>query len=210
MIGVVAPARQRDVAAAPTPTIYVPTGWWLWPTMSLAVRTEAGATSPLPAMRAAASRAFPSQLLYGEETMTDRFAANISLPLTQATILGMLAFASILVACVGAASVLAYMIGLQRRELAIRMAVGATASHVQRSILMRGLRVVVPGIVGGSLLVPVLAPLVVARLGEGALVLDIGTLSVTVGALLASGILVLWLVTHRNAIIAPASCMRGD
>ncbi len=59
VVGIVGDVRQRGVADAPTPTMYFPTTWWLWPTMSVVVRADSDPAALVPALRAAAARAFP-------------------------------------------------------------------------------------------------------------------------------------------------------
>lgn len=59
VVGVVGDVRQLELGKPQTPTVYLPTSWYLWPTMVLTVRTQAEPGSVLSALREAALRVAP-------------------------------------------------------------------------------------------------------------------------------------------------------
>src|SRR5262249_52152907 len=64
-------------------------------------------------------------------------------------LLGSFAVLAILLAAFGIYGVLSYVVSLRTRELALRVALGATRSEIMRTVLRHSLRVTVVGTVSG-------------------------------------------------------------
>lgn len=70
----------------------------------------------------------------------------------QSTLLGLVTICSLPIAALGLMSALAHSVQLRRREIAVRMTLGAEASAVRRYVVNRMLAVVAVGIAVGTLL----------------------------------------------------------
>jgi putative ABC transport system permease protein len=81
--------------------------------------------------------------------MDDVFAESIRRPRLLAQLIGAFAGLALLLAAVGTYGVLSYMVAERRREIGIRLALGADHSRVMRQIMKQGLVLTAVGVVAG-------------------------------------------------------------
>jgi putative ABC transport system permease protein len=132
VVGVVASTRYRELAAA-RPTLYLPAAQFLDTAERLAIRTTAPA-SVAPLIRGQVEALEPGIRVLKVAT----FATIVDTPLAQprfhATISGAFAAMAALLAAIGLYAVLAASVRQRDRELAIRVAVGATPATIRRLV----------------------------------------------------------------------------
>jgi putative ABC transport system permease protein len=118
-------------------------------TMNIVMRT----TQPVDALggtiRAVVAGLDPSLPVVKLRSVEDVFAESIGRPRLLAQLLAIFAGLAILLAAIGSYGVLAYMVTERRREIGIRMALGADRASVLRMILSQGLQLTVLGILAG-------------------------------------------------------------
>ncbi|MFL6097394.1 MAG: FtsX-like permease family protein, partial [Blastococcus sp.] len=81
----------------------------------------------------------PSLPLYGEQTMRELVASTTARTRFVLLMLGVASVVALLIGMVGLYGVLAYGVTLRRREIGVRMALGATARDVTRMVARGGL-----------------------------------------------------------------------
>jgi putative ABC transport system permease protein len=126
-------------------------------------------------------------------------------PLFPLIVIGMFLTAS------GIYGVLAFAVTRRSRELAIRMAVGATSADVTRLVGLHGLRLLGAGTLLGGGLTFALARLVRASGGGGSM-FDPGLPAFLVPVLLVLtvGVLAMWVPSRRARLIDPAVLLKGE
>jgi predicted permease len=142
-------------------------------------------------------------------SMEERLYDNVAQPKQWATLLGAFAAAALGLAAVGVFGMLSYMVSTRRREIGVRMALGAAPRSVVRMIVGNGLMHAVVGSAVG---------LVAALAGTRALTTvlydvsayDPATLALATAALLAVALVACWLPARRAAAIDPLEAIRHD
>jgi ABC-type antimicrobial peptide transport system permease subunit len=82
----------------------------------------------------------PTLAVYNEETIEHHLRGALFLPRLAGTLFAVFGTVGLLLAAIGLYGVINHTISLRLREIAIRMALGAQASSVQRLFLRRGLQ----------------------------------------------------------------------
>ena len=82
-------------------------------------------------------------------TLQEQVDRSTSPQLVAVTLVGVLGGLALLLAAIGLYGVMSYAVSQSTRELGLRMALGATPSHLLRLVMSRGLALTAAGIVGG-------------------------------------------------------------
>ena len=117
------------------------------------------------------------------------------------------AAAGLVTAATGVYALLAYTVAQRTREIAVRMAIGASSFSVARVVVMESLMLAVVGCVVGALGVAAVSRLARSLL-FGIAPQDPLTLGTTAAVLLTAVLAASWLPARRAARINPASAMR--
>ena len=102
---------------------------------SFYVRTAGGAAAPGDALRAMMQRLDPSLPIFDLQTMEARMSDSLFTDRLLATLSSAFAMLATLLAAVGLYGVMSYAVARRRKEIGVRMALGANASQVQRMVL---------------------------------------------------------------------------
>jgi putative ABC transport system permease protein len=123
--------------------------------------------------------------------------------------LGGFAAIALVLAAVGIFGVLSYSVSARRRDIRIRMALGATPRDVLGAVVRQGMRLtamgLVLGIVGAFFLSRLLQSLLF-RVGPRDLLAFIGT----TGLLLAVAMIAVWWPAHRATRVDPIKTLRYE
>jgi predicted permease len=151
VVGVVADIHQRGLDRGVQPMIYVPfqqdrSGFIRF--VSFVVRT-ATPGSVVEGVRAEIRRAAPDLPIESMLTMDEAVAKSVAQPRFRMLLLALFAIAATLIATCGIYGLMAYAVTQRRREIGVRMALGADRRDVLRLVLTRALRIVVAGLIIG-------------------------------------------------------------
>ncbi len=154
VVGVIEDVVRNNVTEPRGPMLYMPLRQNDYPPdlvhMQYVVRTMSSRRSVADAMRTVLHDADPDLPIGSITTMDDVVVASIGDRLFETRILGTFAVLALLVAAVGVYGVTAYSVSERRREIGIRMALGARAEQVAGKTLGGVLRLAVSGLALGS------------------------------------------------------------
>jgi predicted permease len=188
---------------------YLPQSQLAFNELSFVVRTDVPPLSLEKSVRAVVAAIDPNVPIYGVTTMEKRIAENYVTQALYSRLVAFFAGVALLLACLGLHGVVAHAMSTRRRELGIRMALGALQRQLVFLVLRDGARPLLAGLMLG-----ILSALALGKLIAGLLYrvspYDTLTLAVTVVALVISGALTLWLPARRAAKIDPMIALRAE
>jgi hypothetical protein len=209
IVGVVGDVRDRRLDRAPEPQIYVPLAQRPVAGMFLVANATSDAWAALPVLRAAVRSVDADLPLYGATTL-ERLAVDDTRGRRAArAALSAFALAALALAGLGLYGVLAQAVRERTAEIGVRVAVGARPADVVRLFLGDGARIVLEGLVAGSVLAAVATRLLRGFLfGVSAAdpATGAGVALVLAGAALAACALPAW----RAARLDPLRALRAE
>jgi predicted permease len=213
IIGVVADVKTttvfQEMGYVEQPTVYRPLPQDAPSSLALMVVTKEnplGLAGGIEAQLAAIDREL---VLANLGTMQDRQSAVLSQPRFRAVLFGSFAGLALMLAVVGLYGVLTQMVAQRTREIAIRMAVGASRGEVLSSIFRRAFALaamgILLGVIGSAIAVRALAGLLYGVRPENAAMFVLASVILTLTALIAS-----WNPAWRAATIDPMQALRSE
>jgi predicted permease len=150
VVGIVGSVKQQELAeAAKLGAVYLP--YTEFPNFQVVVRTSASAALTGPTLQTIVRRLDPGLPLIDFKPMQTRIDDSLVTRRSPAVLAAVFAGVALLLAGIGIYGVLAYAVSQHRREVAVRMACGATPGLIARQFLTLGAKLLVPGIALGSL-----------------------------------------------------------
>lgn len=150
VVGVAKTAKYRSFVETPTPFFYVPLRQNFNGNVSLNIRTSQSpgpiATELAREVHALDAGLAPSEVI----TMREQVDRSISSQRVALTLLGIFGGLALVLAAIGLYGVMSYAVSQSTRELALRMALGATASNLLRLVMTYGLRLTAGGVLLGA------------------------------------------------------------
>jgi ABC-type antimicrobial peptide transport system permease subunit len=182
--------------------------FWISRELQLAVRTSGDAKALAADVRRAVSSVDPGIPIGAARTLEERIDAAFSRERMIAQLLTILGAAGLAIALLGLAAAVDYQVRRQRRDTAIRLALGASVSGVVRPLVASGTVLAVAGAVAGSVaslgIGPLLASLLFAIRPNDPL-----TLSAVALAVVGISIITAWAIARTAARVDPAELLRS-
>lgn len=148
VVGLATDTRYRELTNV-RPSIYVPYEHGIPVSPGyLAVRGNSPA-SVTGAIRRAVADKEPGAAVVSIESLPHLLAAPLARPRFQTTLVGCFAALAVLLSVVGTYGMLSFLVRQRRREIGIRMALGAAPSNVRRLVLRHGLTIGMLGVLFG-------------------------------------------------------------
>jgi predicted permease len=150
VVGVVADLRERGLLLGMKPAVYLSTEQVKRPGADyLVVRTKQNPLDAANAVRSAVWAVDSQQPLARVRSMDSIIETNVADRERPMVLLGIFAGLALVLACIGIYGVVAYSVAQRRREIAVRMAVGARPLDITRMIVAGGLRLGLLGLAAG-------------------------------------------------------------
>jgi predicted permease len=146
VVGIVADIRHRGPATKPRSEVYKPYAQNSMPFMAVVVRTEGNPAGLVPAIRVALARLDPQLPMADLATMDQLLRRSMADTRFLSTLVTLFAALALGLSTVGLYGVVAYMVARRRREIAIRVALGASGPTLARLVLGRTLLLTVAGL----------------------------------------------------------------
>ena len=207
IVGVVRDARYGGPRSQPAAEIFIPHAQNPYVVMNVVARTTVDANALARAARTQALSVDPDQPVHSVTTMRRLLQDTLQQDRFAMLFVALFAAAGLVTAATGVYALLAYTVAQRGREIAIRMAIGASASSVAWSVVRESLSLAAAGAVIGAIGLAVVAGLTRALL-FGIAPQDPLTLTVTAAVLLATVLAATWFPARRAARIDPVAAMR--
>jgi putative ABC transport system permease protein len=150
IMGVIDSVAEHDLAQPVLPAIYVPASQMPRSAMFIVARTK-GNVDITSAVRDTLRSMDPTVALFDVETMSERVQDSLRLRRFVAWLLNSFAFTGVLLAMLGLYGTLAHLVELRRREIAIRMALGASPRSVRSLVARHSLYIALGGLIPGAI-----------------------------------------------------------
>lgn len=147
IVGVVGDTRQDNLADPPPPRIYVPYRQSPWFFATLLVRLKGG-VAQTAVVQAALRRAEPG-LTMTLRTLEDNIAQTSTQPRLRAWLFGLFGLGALGLSAFGIYASTAFTVSQRRREIGVRMALGASPRGILRWMLVRAGRLAAMGVIIG-------------------------------------------------------------
>jgi ABC-type antimicrobial peptide transport system permease subunit len=210
VVGVVTDARVTSIERTPPLMVYVPCWWRSRASLTLIVKTAADPSSLVPSIRRSVRPVDPGHRdRRGSSTLEQLVDASLAARRYQMRLFVVFGAVALFIATLGVYAVTAFGVPRRRREMNIRVALGAQASQVRRMIVGQGLSPVALGVAVG-----VAGALAVGRVIAG-LLFDVGArdpLAIAGVAALVSvaGVVASAVAARQGISIDPAAALRDE
>jgi putative ABC transport system permease protein len=149
IVGVSADIHHSGLDTKPEPCLFMPQAQQPSAFVSLLVRTAADPVTLIPAVKQQIHAVYPGQGIQDIQTMDELIAGSVARPKLDATIMGVFGAIALALACLGIYAVISYSVEQRRREMGIRMALGAAPAGILGMVLREGMALAAAGIAIG-------------------------------------------------------------
>jgi predicted permease len=209
VVGIASDGKYHSLNEAPQPLIYFPYEQNWRDAYTLQLRTHGDPRALIETIRGRFKQIDPDLPFLDARTMSEHMGAALFANRLGGVLLSIFGLLALTLSAVGIYSVVAYTVSRRVREIGLRVALGAARRDVMRLIVGHSMRLVLIGLVIGSVLGIGVGQLLQAQLfgispGDPVTFAAIATILVAV-ALVAS-----WLPARKAALIEPMVALRKE
>ena len=209
IVGVVEDVKFDGLHLASTPHLFEPYQQNAWSFLVVSIRSPLDQSTLLPAVQREVRALDPNLPVSNVRMMDDVVAQSLATRRFVLVLFGLFAGLALLLAIVGIYGLLSASVSQRRRELGIRIALGATPGKVGRLIVGQGLKLILSGVVIG--LVSALAlQRVIRQLLYGVSPTDPLTFTMISLLLIAVALLACWIPARRATKVDPLTALRVE
>jgi predicted permease len=214
IVGVAEDVRYRDlttdlVAGADDPDIYLPWDRFATRTVDVVLRTAADPATLERTVREVVAGFDPDLPVFLAQPMSQSLRNQTAQARFGTVLLGTFSGLAALLALVGLYGVLAFAVDQRRREIAVRMAIGAEATRVRQMIVGQGMKLAAGGLVLG-LGAAFLASRSLEAFLYGVEPVDLGTYATVAALMTVIGFLAAWLPARRATRVDPQRALNTE
>ena len=209
VVGVIGDLRHQRLDVAPVPEVYI--HYLQGPPVAplLVIRTADHPAGVAASVRAALREVDGGMVPSDVRTMGDRRTASVSERVFLMALIVAFGVLALVLAAVGVYGVLSLVVAERKREMGIRLALGASPRGLVALLIRQALLLTAGGVAGGLAVALALSPLVASQLfGIGAA--DPATLAGVAGVLLAVALVAAAVPASRVMRVDPVSTLRCD
>jgi putative ABC transport system permease protein len=149
IVGVVGDVHAAALDQPPQPTVYVPYRQDAFPYMTFVVKAAAPQTAVAAEMRAALQQLDTQQPVGNIVAMDAQLEHSLARRRFSVTLLAAFGVVAVTLAVIGLYGVLAFIVAQRKREIGVRMALGASALDIVADVVGHGLRLALLGVAIG-------------------------------------------------------------
>ena len=209
VVGVVRDSKYDDLTEAQRAFTYLPLAQDPQGYLSLVVRSAGDERAVLRPVQEAVQRLDPDLPVFNARTFDEILAGNVDKRRAASVPIGVFGVLTLLLASLGLYGVTAHDVTLRKREIGIRMSLGARRPEVVRLFVRQGLVLTLAGLVGG-----IAISLAASRLFESYLfgldAKDATTLAASAAVLAGVALLACYLPARRATRVDPLQALRAD
>jgi predicted permease len=209
VVGVVADAKYGALGEPPQGYVYLPLLQTFGGEATLWVRTEKDPARLLDSVRRAVHDLDTNLPITGVRTVPDILAQSLWAPRAAAAILTLFGLLGLVLAALGTYSVMSYAVERRRREIGIRMALGARRAAVLGRVLRQGLTLAACGLLLGLLAAAATARFIASFL-YGMSPFDAPTFAAAVTTLAAVALVATLVPARRATGVDPRIALRAE
>jgi predicted permease len=209
IVGVVADVKHYGLERPMRPGLYFPLATHPADALTVALRTDGDPASLVGSARAAVRELDADLALYRVRTMEQALRRSLVARATYSWLLAVFAGLALLLALGGTYGVTGYLASQRSRELGIRVALGARAADIRKSVLKGSLAVVGSGMAlgaGGS----VLAGRLLGNMLFGVSPHEPAVIASALGVLALAAFAASWLPAARASRVDPMATLRSE
>ena len=211
VVGIVGDIREGQLDSEIWPAVYYPFNQSSDSSFTLVVRTAQSERSILPLLASSIARLDPEIGTVRDITMSDRITDSPVAYLRRSSVwlLGGFAALALLLGIVGLYGVIAYTVSQRRREIGVRLALGAQRGSVYQLVLGEAGRLTAIGIAAG-LACSIVGATLMRNLLFGTPPWDVPTLAGVAAVLGVSSLVASYIPARRAAAVDPVEALRAE